>query len=171
MSVFLIGYRGCGKTTVGKRLADRLWHKFVDSDDLIVKQAGMSIKDIFEQEGEEFFRDREAGVLLDLVPLDDHVIAMGGGVIVREDNRNVLKQSGHSIIYMKCDPKELYRRIKADPNTPAMRPGLTELGGSLEEITKLMTVREPIYRSIMTAELDVTHLNPQDACTYIARLL
>src|SRR5688500_3529739 len=124
MSIVLTGYRGCGKTTIGRKLADRLWQKFVDTDDLVVRQAGKSVKEIFEQDGESAFRDREATVVRDAALLADHVIALGGGALQREENRRVLKDAGHKLIYLRCEPEELLRRITADPNTNAARPNL-----------------------------------------------
>ena len=172
MSVFLIGYRGSGKSTVGRRLADRLWQEFLDSDDLIVRQAGMTIREIFEQEGEQGFRDRESLVVRELAAVpDDQVIALGGGAVLREENRQALRDSGHKVIYLRCDPAELHRRIHADPQTAATRPALTQLGGTQAEIEQLLAEREPVYRTCMTAELDVTNLTPDEATTYIARLL
>ena len=132
----------------------------------------MSIRDIFEREGEPGFRDRESTVVRELAALpDDHVIALGGGAVLREENRDALRDASHKVIYLKCDPAELHRRIHADPQTAASRPALTALGGSQEEIERLLAEREPIYRSCMTAELDVTNLTPEEATTYISRLL
>ena len=171
MSIVLIGYRGCGKTTIGKRLADRLWQPFVDVDDVIVKNAGKTIKEIFEKDGEPAFRDLEAKALSEVCGLSEHVIGLGGGTLGRQENRAVLKQSKHSIIYLMCEPGELHRRIAADPQSESTRPNLTSLGGGIEEIKHMLAEREPHYRAVMTAELDVTHLTPQDAVVYIARLV
>jgi shikimate kinase len=171
MSAFLIGYRGCGKTTIGKRLADRLWQRFVDSDEMVARYAGKSIRAIFEEEGEPVFRAFETAVLHELVTMQEHVISLGGGVILSPENRQLIKRSGFKVIYMKCAPDELWRRIQQDPNTADNRPHLTELGGGLAEIRRLIEEREPLYRQCMTAELDVTFLSPQDCTTYIARML
>src|SRR4051812_1385007 len=123
MSLFLIGYRGSGKSTVGRRLADRLWQEFLDSDELIVRQAGKTIREIFEQEGEPGFRDRESLVVRELAAVpEDQVIALGGGAVLREENRRALRDGGHKVIYLKCEPAELHRRIHADPQTAANRP-------------------------------------------------
>jgi shikimate kinase len=170
MSIVLIGYRGSGKTTTGQKLADRLWQELVDTDKLIVKKAGKSIKEIFETEGEMRFRDLESEVLREVLKLQDVVISLGGGAVLREENRQAIKESGHKVIYLKCDPEELHRRIEADAATSLMRPGLTSSGG-LAEIEQLLAEREPLYRSLMTAELEVTNLSPEEAMVYIVRLL
>jgi shikimate kinase len=171
MSTFLIGYRGCGKTTIGRRLADRLWQPFVDIDELIVGAAGKPIKDIFEQDGESAFRDLEEKAVAQALATADQVVALGGGSLLREANRNAIKASEQKVIYLKCEPAELHKRISADPQTAAMRPSLTHLGGNIDEIQKLLSDREPLYRQVMTAELDVTRLTPEEAIVYIVRLL
>ena len=170
MSIVLVGYRGCGKTTIGRRLADRLWWPFVDTDDLVVKKAGKSIADIFEQHGERRFRELEAEAVKEVAKLQEHVIALGGGAVLRKDSVDALRKADHKIVYLKCDPAELYRRIQSDPNSASHRPNLTPFGG-MDEITLLLQEREPMYRAAMTAELDVTNQSAADAVVYIARLV
>ncbi|HEX5245472.1 MAG TPA: shikimate kinase [Tepidisphaeraceae bacterium] len=171
MSVGLIGYRGSGKTTIGKRLADRLWQPFIDIDDLVIKKAGKSIKEIFEQEGEQRFRDLETEVVREVCTQPDTVIAFGGGALDRDENREAIKQAGLRLIYFKCEPAELLKRIQNDPETAANRPALSNLGGSIEEIESVLARREPIWRSIAAAELEVTYLTPEDAVPYVVRLM
>ena len=171
MSVILIGYRGSGKTTIGRKLADRLWQKFVDTDDLVIAAAGKSIKVIFEQEGEKRFRDLETEALRKACSLEDHVIACGGGVVLRDENRELIKDSGLKCIYLRCEPEVLLQRIQSDPLTAANRPSLTGLGGGIEEIITLLKQREPLYREVMTGELDVSNLNIDEAMVYLTRLL
>src|SRR5688500_8125736 len=170
MSIVLIGYRGSGKTSIGKRLADRLWQKCVDTDEMIVAKTGRSIADIFEHDGEARFRELEKEAVREVAKIPDIVIALGGGAPLAEENRRVIKEAGHRVIYLKCEPEELHKRLQADPNTPKDRPNLTEFGGGLEEITKVLAEREPIYRQMMDAELEVTYLNPDEAMVYIVRL-
>jgi shikimate kinase len=170
MSVVLIGYRGSGKTTVGKRLADQLWQPFVDTDTLVVRKAGRSIREIFDEQGEPGFRELESQAVREALLLREHVISLGGGALLREENRAALKASGHKVIHLKCDAEELHKRITADPDTAAARPDLTAAGG-IDEVRELLAAREPTYRAAMTAELDVTRLSPQDAVVYIVRLL
>lgn len=171
MSVGLIGYRGSGKTTIGKRLADRLWQPFIDTDDLVIKKAGKSIKEIFEQEGEQRFRDLETEVVREVCTQPETVIAFGGGALDREENREAIKQAGLRLVYFKCEPAELLKRIQNDPETAANRPALSNLGGSIEEIESVLARREPIWRSIAGAELEVTYLTPEDAVPYVVRLM
>jgi shikimate kinase len=171
MSILLLGYRGSGKTTIGRLLADRLWQTFIDTDEMIVRKAGRSIASIFADYGEVAFRDLEADILREVLLLEDHVISLGGGAVLREENRRLLIASTHKRIYLRCDPEVLVQRIHADPGTAANRPALTHIGGGIEEVRQVLAQREPVYRQVMTAELDVTHLSPQEACSYIVRLL
>jgi len=171
MSVGLIGYRGSGKTTIGRRLADRLWQPFIDTDDLVIKKAGKSIKEIFEQEGEQRFRDLETEAVREVCTQPETVIAFGGGALDREENREAIKQAGLRLVYFKCEPAELLKRIQNDPETAANRPALSNLGGSIEEIESVLARREPIWRSIAGAELEVTYLTPEDAVPYVVRLM
>ncbi|HUB25060.1 MAG TPA: shikimate kinase [Tepidisphaeraceae bacterium] len=170
MSVVLIGYRCSGKTTVGRLLASRLGRPFVDSDDRIVGLAGKSIRDIFAERGEEGFRDLETRIVEELAALPEHVIALGGGALNRAENRKAFAACGHRIIYLRCEPAELLRRINADPNTAQSRPALTALGGGIEEIEKLLARREPIWKQMCSAELDVTHLPIEQAVAEVAKL-
>ena len=171
MSIVLIGYRGSGKTTIGRKLADRLWQDLVDTDDLVVKRAGMSIKDLFEKHGEPHFRDLEAQVVAEAMKVPDAVISLGGGAVLRPENQAAIKASGHKVIYLRTDPETLHQRIQADASTSMMRPNLTNLFGGQAEIEHVLGEREPIYRSLATAELDVTNLSVEDAVVYIVRLL
>jgi shikimate kinase len=171
MEVVLIGYRGSGKTTVGRKLADRMWSNFIDIDDLIVARAGKSIRQIFAEDGEERYRDMETDCLREALKLDAAVLGLGGGTVVREENRKLLKESGIKIIYLKCDPKVLLKRLENDPKSAETRPPLTPLGGGIEEIKLMIEQREPWYREVMKAELDVSNLTPEEALVYVTRLM
>jgi shikimate kinase len=171
MSIALIGYRGSGKSTVGRLLANRLRWAFADTDKRITSRAGMSIRKIFETRGEVGFRDLETDVVTEVCALNEHVIAFGGGAVLREENRTAMKDAGLKIVYLHCDAEELHKRIHADADTASSRPSLTSLGGGIDEIRNLLAVREPIYRSVMTAELDVTKLTPEEAASAIGRLV
>jgi len=170
MSIVLIGYRGSGKTTIGRILAQRLGLAFVDSDALIVEGAGMSILEIFEEYGAARFRELEEKMVAVALGLQDRVIALGGGSLEREANRTALAVSGHRVVYLQCEAEELHRRISADPKSAAARPGLTSLD-ALAEVRHLLTRREPIYRQAMHVPLDVTKLSPDQAAQRIVAWL
>jgi shikimate kinase len=171
MSIVLIGYRGSGKTTLGRLLSAHLAQPFKDSDQQIITAAGKTIKEIFEQHGEEYFRDLETAAILQLAPLQNHVLSLGGGALLREQNRKAILAPKHTIIYLRADPVELHRRIHQDTATAAHRPSLTKLGGGIEEIRSVLAAREPIYRQVMSAELDVTHASPEQALEMILKLM
>jgi len=169
MTIVLIGYRGSGKTTVGRLLAERVKSVFIDCDEVIVARHGKSIREIFSAGGEEAFRKLETSVIAELASKTDHIIAVGGGAILREDNRRAL--ANHFIVYLRCEPSVLLRRIQNDPATSDNRPALTDLGGGIEEIEALLRRREPIYRAAMNLELDVTHLSARETVEQLMDLL
>jgi shikimate kinase len=169
MGIVLIGYRGSGKTTAGRLLAEHLGKSFADADDLIVERAGKSIRDIFAEGGEKLFRELEMAVVAELAGRGDMVIAVGGGAIIRDENRRAL--ANHNIVYLRCDVSELLRRIRSDPNTSDNRPNLTSLGGGVEEIQTLLRQREPIYKVAMTHEIDVTNLRPAEVVDRLLKLI
>lgn len=172
MTVVLLGYRGSGKTSVGRELALRLGIECVDTDDLIVLRAGMTIREIFERRGEPHFRDLEAGVLDDALRwLGDRVIATGGGIVLRERNRSLLERSGAHRVYLRGDPELLHERISGDAATTASRPALTNLGGSVEEVRQLLAQREPLYRAVMTAEIDIAGLSVAEVTDRLVSLI
>lgn len=170
MGVVLLGLRGSGKTTLGRLLADRLWGKCVDTDELIVRVAGKSIADIFANVGESGFRDLEEVALREALASKPEVISAGGGIVLREANRTLLKSSSYKRVYLRCEPSELHRRVLADPTSGTSRPQLTAAGG-LEEIEQLMRDREPLYREVITGELDVTNLSPDEAVTWLGKMV
>lgn len=144
---YLIGYRGCGKSTVGRGLAQRLALTAVDTDDLIEAASGLSIREIFAAEGESGFRDREAAVIAEVaarkVPM---VVALGGGAILRPANRDLLSTSGQCI-WLQASAEQLYFRICGDATSTERRPQLSDRGG-FEEVAELLAAREPLYREL-----------------------
>jgi shikimate kinase len=171
MNVVLIGYRGSGKTTVGREVARKLRLKFLDIDEVIVRGAGKNIRQIFAEKGEAGFREMEMGAIAEAVKVKDHVIAVGGGALGREENRKRLKSWGKRIIFLHCRAEILLGRIQGDAATADNRPNLTALGGGIEEIQKMLIEREPIYRLIMTDEVDVSELNLQKAVERVVEMI
>jgi shikimate kinase len=157
--IFLIGYRGTGKSTVGQLLADRLGWSFADCDDHIEAAANCSIASIFANEGEAGFREREARVLRDLGSRDRIVVATGGGVVLHPGNREYLSASGF-VVWLTATPETVWARLQLDPTTAARRPSLTALGG-LDEVRSLMAAREPLYRSTAHFTTDANDPSPE----------
>jgi shikimate kinase len=140
--LFLIGYRGTGKTTVAKALAARLGWQSMDADEELERRHG-PVCAIFEHDGEAVFRDHETAVLTELARLERHVIATGGGVILRPENRVLLTRMGRTV-WLTADVPTLWQRIHADPRSTDRRPALTV--GGIEEIVEVLRAREALYR-------------------------
>ncbi|MCL5946101.1 MAG: shikimate kinase [Planctomycetes bacterium] len=168
MNIVLIGYRGAGKTTIGKQLAGRMGMEFIDTDDSIVQRAGKSIREIFAEGGETLFRDLESAVIDDLVETDNTVIAAGGGVVLRKTNIEKLQANGR-IVWLQAPAEVLWKRLQSDTRTPANRPDLTSTGG-LEEILRLLQVRAPLYSTAADVALDVTNMSEDQIVRYLAEM-
>lgn len=140
MIVSLIGLPGSGKSTVGRQLARRLHLPFVDSDHAIEDRLGCSIREYFEREGEECFRDVEEQVLDELTRHHHGVLSTGGGAVLRPANRQHLRERGQ-VVYLKSSPDELFRRLRHDVNRP-----LLQVADPLGRLRDLFSVRDPLYR-------------------------
>lgn len=138
----LVGLPGSGKTTVGRQLARRLQIPFVDSDHAIEARLGCSIREFFECEGEDKFRDIEEEVIDSLTQGPTGVVSTGGGVVLRPANRQHLRERGQ-VIYLKSTPEELYRRLRHDVNRP-----LLQVADPLSRLRDLYAVRDPLYREV-----------------------
>jgi shikimate kinase len=140
VSPVLIGLMGCGKSSIGRRLAKRLDIPLIDLDEYIVDKAGKTIPEIFAEQGEEAFRDLESTALRDVLG-QSAVIATGGGAVMREENRALLK-SHPPVIWLKASPEFLAKRIDGDSNRPLIAEGET-----LKKLQMLAEVRYPIYEA------------------------
>src|SRR5262245_26081111 len=118
--LFLVGYRGTGKTTVGRLLADKIGWAFADCDDFIEAAAGRSGADIFTVEGESGFRDRESAVLGQLSTQERTVIATGGGAVLRPSNRELLRKAG-PVAWLTASPETIWNRLQSDSSTASRR--------------------------------------------------
>lgn len=159
-TIALIGYRATGKTTVARLLAVRLGYDWVDADVEVELRAGKSIAAIFEQSGEATFRELEAEVVAQLCERERTVLALGGGAVLREDNRRAIAKC-QQVIWLQASAGELAKRILGDPTTTERRPNLTNRGGR-HEIDQLLAEREPIYRACATLEVDTEGKDPAE---------
>ena len=168
MNIILIGYRGCGKTTLGRILAEQLWMTFVDVDDEICAQYdNKTIAQIWEDHGEAAFRSTEVQVTGDLCQREQMIIGLGGGTLMEQGAREAIQQADAVRVYLKCEPQELLKRIEADSRSSGSRPNLTDLGGGIEEIRTMLAQREPVYEQVSDHVLDVTNLQPPDAARFL----
>jgi shikimate kinase len=147
-NIFLVGLMGAGKTTVGRQLAQHLRKQFIDADQEIVRRTGVPIGTIFEIEGEEGFRAREAQVLEGLSALEDVVLATGGGVVLRPENRARLRERGF-VIYLRARPRDLHLRTRHDKARP-----LLQTGDPLARLEDLFAARDPLYREVADLVVD-----------------
>jgi shikimate kinase len=168
MNIFLVGYRGSGKTTVAAALADRLEWQWLDADAMLERKQGKTIKQIFAGDGENAFRDYEAAVLNEIVASDRQIVALGGGVVLREANRRLLKEHG-KVIWLRAPAEVLYERIMADVTTAERRPNLTAQGG-IAEIRSLLAQREPLYQEVADLQVDADRPPTEIADTIVAQL-
>jgi len=147
---------GAGKTTIGRQLAKTLSMDFIDSDHEIEARTGANIPLIFDLEGEEGFRQREMDVIDDLSQRNNLVLATGGGVIVKADNRLHLHQRG-TVIYLQASIDQLLQRTRHDRNRP-----LLQTDDPRKKFEELMAIREPLYRetahiTINTGQHSINH--------------
>jgi len=141
-TIGLIAMPGGGKSTVGRYLAKRLNWKFIDSDAVIEKQIGCSIRSFFEREGEEAFREIEANVIAEIAQADRAVLATGGGAVLRETTRRVLREQTH-VVYLRSTPEELFRRLRHDTQRP-----LLQVDDPQARLQELFAERDPLYREV-----------------------
>ncbi len=131
---------GGGKSTVGRQLARRLNLEFVDTDLVVERRIGCSIRSFFEREGEEAFRDVEQSVVAELCGGSGTILATGGGVVLRPENRERLR-SDALVLYLRSTPEDLFRRLRHDNKRP-----LLQVADPLSKLRELHAVRDPLYR-------------------------
>jgi len=160
----LVGLMGSGKSSIGRRLAAHLETGMVDLDHYIVEKAGRSIPEIFAELGEDAFRDMESEALREVLS-KPAVIATGGGVVMREANRVLLK-SHPPVIWLKCSPESLAKRIDGDSNRP-----LIAAGDTLKKLQELAEIRYPLYEACSDLILQRDHMKRSEAADAIVLFL
>lgn len=169
MNLALIGYRGTGKTTIARLLAEQLNWQWVDLDAQIEQTAGCSIAEIFQRHGEPEFRRIESEVLAAHVGLDRTILATGGGIVLAPANREQLAKVS-AVVWLTAPAATLWERIQGDAVSRSQRPNLTAQGG-LAEIEQLLQVWTPLYRQCATLEVDTLGRSPEEVAAEIVQRL
>lgn len=142
-NILLIGFMGCGKSTIGRELHLSLGYPLCDTDQVIEEQTGKTIPEIFAQDGEDSFRQLETRLLENLIlqKTQHSIISTGGGIVTRPENMALLRQLGF-VVWLSCPPEVTYERTSRNSNRP-----LLQCDNPMEVITKLLDEREPLYQS------------------------
>ncbi len=156
---------GAGKSTIGKYLAQHLKLRFADTDSEIEARTGADIPWIFDVEGETGFRDREQQVVDEMTLWDDVVLATGGGVVMRAENRSALAARGF-VIYLYATVDEQVRRTRRDRRRPLLQAGDPE-----QVLRSLMEIRDPLYREIADHIIDTDGCSPRTVAQKLVREL
>jgi shikimate kinase len=138
-NIYLIGFMGAGKTSVGKIVAEKLQLEFCDLDDLIEAECGKTISSIFSEHGEAFFRELESKTLQSVSQNSGQIVATGGGIVLRQSNWKIMKDEGITF-YLKASPDVLWNRIKNDRSRP-----LLQVEKPFEKVRELLSMRIPLY--------------------------
>jgi len=167
--IYLIGYRGSGKTSVGRMLAAMLQWPAADSDAWVEQHSDSTIREIFHTQGEDGFRELEIKAI-ETLSQSSHpsVLSLGGGAILRKENVLRIRESGW-IVWLKASPENLDSRILADLMTADRRPALTNLVGR-KEIQNVLAIRSPIYASVANISVDTDDRSTKDIAEEIYRI-
>lgn len=164
-NIFFIGLMGAGKTTIGRLIAKQMGMDFYDSDHEIELKTGVKIPLIFELEGVEGFRKREAAVIEELSQLNNIVMATGGGAVLLPENRKFLKESG-KVIYLRANVHDLWLRTRNDKTRPLLQ------GGNIKQkLEQLYIDRDPIYAELADCIVDTGPQSAADIASYIEQKL
>lgn len=173
--IFLVGLMGCGKTTIGQLLAEKLHYEFVDTDDLIVQNYQQDINTIFHEKGEKFFRNLETTTLQNVINNTKnikniknngkkYVISTGGGIVLKDENRQLLKQFGYNI-YLQTDTNILVQRLMTD----TQRPLLKNKENLAENLQNLYNQRNKFYLEVANLVIQTNNKNIDEIILNICR--
>ena len=167
-TIWLIGFRGTGKTVVGRHLAGVTGLQFMDTDQCIEELERMTIAEIFQKKGEMHFRIAEQQAILQLAMQKNLVVAVGGGACAREANIIAVRGSG-TVVLLTADRDEIERRLKDDANTIHQRPSLTDRPTMREEIDHLLELRDADYRAAAHVTIDTTLMGIDEVANAVVK--
>jgi shikimate kinase len=165
MNIFIVGPMGSGKSTVGKIISDELFMTFLDTDEEIELRTGASIDWIFDLEGESGFRKRESEILSEMVDKNSVVLSTGGGIILSDQNRELLSSRG-TVFYLATPIAVQLERTSKDKDRPLLKTGDPE-----EILTKLQNDREDLYKSVADHVVNTEDKSSQEVASEIVKLV
>jgi shikimate kinase len=165
VNLVLVGPMGAGKTSIGKRLAERFGLAFIDLDHAIELATGVRVADIFEREGEAGFREREARQLAVALDNEDRLVATGGGAVLLEGSRVRMRERGY-VLYLAVSVDEQLKRLANDRVRPLLQRPDRE-----EALRAMAAARAPLYESVADLRFDSSGLTPSQACERLVPLL
>lgn len=160
-SIFLIGFMGAGKSTIARALQRELGFPLIEMDERIVKEQGMSINDIFAQYGEDHFRDIESQLIVDISKEEPSIVSCGGGVVVRPQNTQNMKEIGR-IVFLKATPETIYERVKNSTDRPILNGHM-----NVEYIAELMEKRRALYEAAADITIQTDGKTREQICEKI----
>jgi len=164
-NIFLIGFMGCGKSTMARFLSRDLDVELVEMDETIEAETGMTINEIFEKYGEKHFRDLESQLILRIAEKGGAVVSCGGGAILRQENVENMKKNGQ-IIYLSATPETIYTRVRHSTNRPLLNGNM-----NVEYISSLMEKRLPLYENAADITIYVDGKEKQEVVEEIKKIL
>ena len=164
-NLILVGPMGAGKTSIGRRLAERFGLEFVDADQAIVERTGATINAIFEHVGEAGFREREQATLSQLLAREGMLVSTGGGAVLSMHNRKLMQERGF-VVYLRVSVEAQLKRLGRDRSRPLLQRGDRE-----QVLRDLSAHREPLYAEVADLMLDTDGLSPSSATSTLAHLL
>lgn len=164
-NVFLIGFMGCGKSTMARLLSQEMGVELIEMDEMIEVEAGMTINEIFEKYGENHFRDLESQLICRITEKGGVVVSCGGGAILRQENVTNMKKNGR-IIYLSATPETIYERVRHSTNRPLLNGNM-----NVEHISSLMEKRLPLYEKAADVTIGVDAKEKRDVLGEIKMIL
>jgi len=164
-NIFLIGFMGCGKSTIARMLSEKRGVTQAEMDEIIVQEQGMPITEIFEKYGEEHFRDIETDLIRRLQTSDGVVVSCGGGAVLREENRKMMKESG-VIVWLTAKPETILERVKNSTNRPILNGHM-----NVEYIAELMEKRRECYQEAADYQLATDGKSREEICEEILEVV
>ncbi len=164
-NIFLIGFMGAGKSTVAADLKNKLQMERLEMDEMIVKKQGMSIPEIFEKYGEDYFRDLESHLLVEIQKEKQAIVSCGGGAVIKDENVQTMKENGY-IVLLTAEPETIYERVKDNTDRPILNNNM-----NVEFIAELMAKRKERYLSVADVIVATDEKNVGEICEEIVEKL